>query len=191
MINKLRIESLSAELESINGLLDEANINKDPVGKLQLTYRKKEIENELIKIGEQESKAGIALFFGGKPVLGSRGINADFTGNIIKEFQDIVSKVNANLTIGQIGSRGKIPLASTSNLMITNISKGSFGFILEELTDQYEAIDTTLKMVLNDVVNYIINIGAEEEDRFESILAKLDARTLISIKEFFVNLAGC
>lgn len=188
MINKLRYESLSAELSSLESLVSDADKYSDPVGRLQLSYKIEKIKEEMALYKDESHKAGVALFFSGNPVLGSRGINTDFTGAILKEFQDIVSKVNANLTIGEIGSRGRVPNSSSSNLMITNISKGSFGFILEELNEQEEAVDTTLKMVMDQVINYITGIGSINEDEFDTILEKLDGRTLLSIKDFFVTL---
>lgn len=188
MINKLRFEGLSAELASLESLLDEARKYSDIVSTMQLEYKIDQIKKEVELYKNENTKAAVALFFSGKPVLGSRGINTDFTGTILKDFQDIVAKVNAKLTIGDIGSRGRVPNSSTSNLMITNISKGSFGFILEELTEQEEAVDTVLKFALDNVINYLTGIGSLNDEEYETILEKLDGRTLISIKDFFITL---
>lgn len=188
MINKLRLDSLTAELASLELLYSDAEKYSDPIGKIQLNHKIESIKKEISLYETESTKAGVALFFSGSPVLGSRGINTDFTGTILKDFQDIVAKINAKLTIGDIGSRGRVPNSNASNLMITNIAKGSFGFILEEISDQEEAVDTTLKNVMDLVINYITGIGSINEEEYELILEKLDGRTLLSIKDFFITL---
>ena len=188
MVNRLQFESLSAELSKLESLLSDAEKFDDIVGKLQLKYRIDEIQKEIASYKEGGPKASVALFFSGRPVLGSRAINADFSSAILKSFQDIVSKVNATFTIGDMGTRGRVPNANSSNLMITDVAKGSFGFVLEEVSDQEEAIDTTLKLVIDKVTRYLTGIGSLSDEEYEAILEKLDGRTLISIKDFFVTL---
>lgn len=188
MINKLKYESLSAEIINMNMLLEEARKYKDYVSIMQFEDRIKEVAEELLKVEVGNTKAGVALFFSGKSVFGSRGIKVEFSGKILKEFQDIVSKVNARYVVGDLGSRGIIANTNASNLMLTSIAKGSFGFILEEISNQEEAIDTTLKIILDHVIEYIIYIGSEDEGLYNSILEKLDGRVLLSMKEFFTTL---
>ncbi len=190
MLNKLRVESIQAELASIERLLKESDEAGDPVSRIQFQYKKDKLQEELSTLEIGGPKASVALFFSGRPVIGSRAIRADFTAEILKEFQDIVSKVHANLAFGKMGTRGKVPLSASSGLVISSVVKGSFGFVLEEMTDQGQAIDTTLKFVVGEAIELIVNIGTQDEERYLEIFRKIDGRTLISIKDFFTNLDG-
>jgi len=189
MPRKLKLDSLRAELSSIISLLDEARGIDDPIGVIQYEYRMSIIEAEISELErDQETKASVALFFGGRPVFGSRGVSADFAGRALDGFQEIISKVYANLELGRMGSRGRVPLAGKTNLMITEVAKGSFGFVLDELNDQMEMADTALKKVVDDVAIILEKTGAIEDSSFEEVLEEIDDRTLISLKDFFKNL---
>ncbi len=189
MPRKLKLDSIRSELSSVEALIHELEMIDDPVGKIQYEYKKSLLTLQLNElINQEETKASVALFFGGKPVFGSRGINADFAGKVLNDFQEIISKVFANLESGSLGTRGPIAFSEGSQLMITEIAKGSFGFVLDELSDQMDLVETGLKTVVDEVALMIDKTGANEQSKFEEVLSEIDNRTLISLRDFFVNL---
>lgn len=189
MPRKLKLDSLKAELNAVETLLQEAIENGDPVGELQFGQRREMLAQKINELEKNvQTTANVALYFGGKPVLGSRGITADFAGNVLEEFQDLISKLFASNEYGDLGKRGKIPMKDNTQLMITEIAKGSFGFILEELSDQYELAETSLKQIVNEVSKIIYKSSQEDESEFEQLLEKLDGRTFLSLRDFFINL---
>lgn len=186
MPRKLKLDGLQADLSTIKTLLAEAISVHDPIGSLQFKYKKESIEKEIEEIiNAVQTNASVAIYFGGKPVYGSRGIVADFAGHVLEEFQDLISKVFAKYEYGDLGKRGKIPLKNNNQLMITEITKGSFGFILEEFSDQYEITETSLKKIVNEVSQIIAKTSNDSETIFEELLAEIDGRTLGSLKTFF------
>jgi hypothetical protein len=72
--------------------------------------------------------------------------------------------------------------------MVTEIAKGSFGFVLDELSDQMDLVETGLRTVVDEVALMIDKTGANEQSKFEEVLSEIDNRTLISLRDFFVNL---
>ncbi len=130
----------------------------------------------------------LRCFFGGEPVLGSRGISADFAGHTLELFQELVSRTFAKTEIGVLGTRGPIPMKQRTTLMVTEIAKGSFGFILDELSDQTEIVDTELKLIVEKVTRMIERTASPNEIEFEEIAETLDARTLTTLRDFFVSL---
>jgi hypothetical protein len=187
MLKKLEIDSLRADLASVNALLAKRSEESDPIGWLQFSHRKKELEEEIAKLQEAEATTGIGLFFGGQPVLGSRGIQAEFAGKALKSFQDIISKRFACLESGPLGSRGPIPMRGNAQLLITDVVRGSFGFILEEASEEAKRGDATLKEVMKEVSQLVFQISTEEEsdDHFVPILETIDNRILVTLREFF------
>ena len=189
MPRKLHIEGLQADLASLEALLRGARDMDDPVGEYQIGKRKSAIEAELMTLAARpERKASVALFFGGKPVLGSRGVSADFAGHMLESFQDLVSRVFASTEFGSLGERGPIPKRQAADLMVTQLTKGSFGFVLEELSDQGELEETALKTMVEEVVTVLERVASSNEIDFEEVIEQLDSRMLIALKDFFVTL---
>jgi hypothetical protein len=189
MPRRLDIEALEAELSALNLLLDETRQSNDPIGIIQYEQRKGIIEKEILALrGTEMHHASLALYFGGKPVFGSRGIAADFAGKALEEFQEIVSRQFAKNEIGPLGERGKIPMKDVTTLMVTGVAQGSFGFLLDELNDQTQFIDTTLKEMVSQVLRIIESAGALNEAEFEEAADTLDPRTLSALKDFFTDL---
>lgn len=186
---KTAIDSLRAEAKDIRELLSEAKDIGDPVGELQLTQRLEEIESKLDELGiKKDEYANVALYFGGKPVFGSQGIKADFAGKSLNSFQEIVSRIFANSELKGLGQRGRIPLKNRSELLVTGVTHGSFGFVLNEVSDQKEIYESSLKEVVNKTAEFISEITSESYSDFEEVVGNIDNRTLQSLRAFFKGL---
>lgn len=189
MTHRLKLEALQAEIAEVDALLKEAIDVGDPVGKYQLSKRKESLEAEISNLLKEPIRtASVALFFGGKPVFGSRGVSVEFVGNALGQFQELVSKVYAIFELGRIGERGPVPLKQATNLMVTEIAKGSFGFVLDELQEQLEMFDTGLKRTVQEVATLLERTASPNEIEFEEALETLDSRTLIALRDFFMTL---
>ncbi|EMK6559419.1 hypothetical protein V9J42_003464 [Vibrio cholerae] len=189
MPRKLKLNSLTSDKHAVQQLISEAIEYGDIVGELQYREKLEKLDKEISLIkNANETNASVALFFGGEPVLGSQGILASFAGNVLENFQELVNKSFASKENGSLGERGKIPLKANSNLMITQVAKGSFGFILDEVSDQIEITETSLKHTV-DYVLELINASAQPDDEtFEKLIESLDKRVLQSLKDFFITL---
>lgn len=189
MPRKLCLQGLQAELASLSDLLQGAKELDDPVGEFQLEKRKGKLEAEIRSLANaREDKASVALFFGGKPVLGSRGISATFAGQMLESFQGLIARKFASTELGALGERGPVPMKQATDLMVTNLARGSFGFVLDELSDQEEIDVTALKLVVEDVVTTLERVSSSNEADFEEVVDELDPRMLISLKDFFIAL---
>ncbi|EKG2506332.1 hypothetical protein M2F95_20360 [Vibrio vulnificus] len=186
MPRKLRLNSLTADKFAVENLLNESIEYGDFVGEIQYRERLSLLNQQIEKLkADVSTNASVALFFGGAPVLGSQGIDASFAGNALNKFQELINKSFANKESGALGERGKVPLKRNSNLMVTQVVKGSFGFVLDEVTDQVEITETALKNTVEDVLT-MINISAQnDQEEFEHLIDSLDKRVLHSLKDFF------
>jgi len=83
MAHFLKSASLSSEIAQIEGLLRRIP-REDSLGRMGLTSRRDELSAQLASLKEGvDTLASTALYFGGKPVIGSSAIRADFTAEII------------------------------------------------------------------------------------------------------------
>jgi hypothetical protein len=65
--------------------------------------------------------------------------------------------------------------------------RGSFGFVLEE-HDADHLIETSLKHVVDDVLDLIYRTSAPDEEAFETFTETVDPRVLASLRTFFSHL---
>ncbi|MBD3653266.1 hypothetical protein [Kangiella sp.] len=191
MPKKLNIDSLSSEITTVNELLQSAHQAGDIVGEMQLEHRLNELTKKLEALREKniiDNSASIALFFGGQPVLGSKGIAAEFAGLALEQFQNLIAKVFATSEVGELGERGKVPLKGNSELMVTGLARGSFGFVLDEMSEQSELEASQMSHVIDKAAFILRDTAAQDDAIFESLLDDLDSRTLIALKDLFANL---
>lgn len=191
MPKKLNIDSLSSEIATVKELLVSANRSNDIVGEMQLEHRLKKLTKRVDELKENslnDNSASVALFFGGHPVIGSKGIAAEFAGIALEQFQNLVGKVFATNELGELGQRGKVPFKSHSELMVTGLTRGSFGFVLDEMSGQVQLEASQLTHIVDKVAHLLRDTAAQDEAVFEALLEDLDPRSLIALKEFFSNL---
>lgn len=184
MIKQLEVEALRADLASVTSLLVAIPQHDDPIGHLQFTERKKEIERRLAAVESRiEAHGTVGLFFGGRPVVGSRGIVASFGTRAVEEFQKVIATRLASRN-RRLGQKGPIPQVKRAQMLITDAVRGSFGFVLEELSPAVGVEDTELKTVMTEVVDLLNNTTTEDESAFVEAREEMDERVLTSVKGF-------
>ncbi|MBV7583119.1 hypothetical protein KW851_09860 [Pseudomonas sp. PDM33] len=189
MPRKLTTDSLKAEESGLKALLADAEKYGDIVGQIQYKQRLEEISKDIESLESNPNPfASVALYFSGRPVIGSRGIAAEFASKALGNYQDLISKTFAKSELGAIGERGKVPLKQSTELMVTGLTHGSFGFVLDELSNQDELHDTALKEVVSTVTELLYRVSSSNEEDFERAAEELDSRTLITLREFFKDL---
>ena len=184
-LRKIERDYLAADLATVSGLLDNLT-DEDVMMRFNLRARKEELQSKLETFGDLHvATASAALFFGGRPVAGSIGIESEFGGNVVAKFQDLVAKIVAEREPRGLGQRGVIANKAATRLHITNVVRGSFGFLLEEVNSQGELVDTTLKEAVEDASKLLGAFGEEDEERFEMAVETADHRVLKTAHEFF------
>ncbi len=184
-MRKLELDSLQAELSTLDALLARRTEKEDPLGWLQLTHRRADVAERLARMeSDLPSNAEVAVFFGGTPVVGSRGIRADFAADAISHYQELVTKRMASQALGPLATRGPVPRRDISTMLVTDVVRGSFGFVLQENGEASEPIVASLQQTLEDVSNLLANIAAENPTAFEEAAETLDDRTLFAIRDF-------
>lgn len=189
MLKKLEHDALAADLVAVEALLASRSEDDDPTGYIQYSFRKAELEEELRRLDQRVDRhAELGIFFGGGPVQGSRGINADFAGKALDEVQALITKRYSEVQAGGLRQRGRLPLMDRSKMLLTSVVRGSIGFVLEEASDTAEIVDTPLRTIVDEVSDILVRVGADDEAVFDEAAAALDQRLLATLKKFFVML---
>lgn len=185
MANFLRRLELAAEAATSRELL--TNLSPDDVfGQLSLGTRHDEATQELKTIeGAADTLASTALYFSGRPVIGSIGIEADFASEILTDYKDLIVKLWA--TKGSpVASRGPVPDQDSARLHVTSLLHGSIGFLLEEIDlKAIPMFPTPLKIAADAAADLVVKVASESEDQFSEHLETLHARTFNSLQHLF------
>lgn len=184
---KLERDRITSELQSVRRLLTELD-DEDVMSRFGLEDRESDLIEELTALDLQvDRNAALGLFFGGKPVLGQRGIEAGFAATAVASFQDLVSKIMAKELIG-LGERGPIPQRQSSTMHITNVVRGSFGFQLEEMNDQGAIVETALEQAVERAGKLLVAFTTEDESEFEEAVGETDERIVHVVRDIFRHL---
>jgi len=187
-MKELEREALLADREAVRTILAEIP-ESDPLGRLSFQSRLSAIESRLDELSRTlVTRGSVALMFGGLPVLGSRSVDAAFASAAVEHFQELVQKRVAAEELGPLGSRGPVPLRTQANLAITDMVRGSVGFVLEESTPNEDIADTVVKNAIDDIARVVVSTGAESEEEFERAVESLDQRLLVALRKFFKTL---
>jgi hypothetical protein len=181
----LATQQLTAELATLHDLIERLP-SDDVLTRIGLESREKEVSAELDTLGaEAENNASIALMFGGRPVIGTHGIEAAFATEAVSEFQELITNIWGAAEQGDVGSRGPVSDRDHSRLHITSLLHGSVGFLLEEVDDQPPMFTTPLKRATEEAAAVIAAFASENEEVFSEVLEAVDQRVLSSTREFF------
>lgn len=189
MANKLTRDTLVGDLGAITALIASVE-GRDPIGERSLKRRRDEIVRQLASLdAESRTLASVALVFDGGPVRGSYGIDADFAGKALQDYQELVAKDLAASETGGLARRGPVPDKQRSRMNVTSVVHGSFGFVLEEdHSDEPQLIDSALRESVERVTGLLMDVAAPEAQRFNEVLERVDTRLFQTLKRFFNTL---
>jgi len=189
MVKQLEFEALSAELAEVDELLSSLPAD-DYAGRASLGSRRNHLADELATLVEAgDNLASTALMFGGRPVIGSRGIDSEFAARTLTDFKEMVNVLRATTENQNIGARGPIPGHSSAALYVTEIVRGSVGFLIEEIEPQGSVLfPSSLKLASDRAAEIIQACASDDQGAFDEELPKLSPRVFSSLRSFFTGL---
>ncbi|SCB89433.1 hypothetical protein GA0061081_102232 [Gilliamella bombicola] len=149
--------------------------------KMSLNSRLEEVENKLKRVDKDflHFPSKLKITFRGAPVLGTTGISSNFGTIAIKALTDAINCILKSLNVGK---------SENANLMITDIAKGSFGFVLEDIGNQSFSLlpedDKSSNIAINklqEILGFASN--SDSNELIENII-ELDLNSINKIKDF-------
>ena len=163
---------------------------EDMIGRVSLQYRLRQVEEELAAYeGYSPRLVNARLTFRGKPVVGSRGVNANFAADTVNAFAQSVARIGAGWR-APLPATGPIPDSAEFQLLITGTATGSFGFQLEDAAQQPTLIgqDAPVELAIRKVKE-ILEASIRTDDELSETIADTDRRALQSIRTFLKRMA--
>lgn len=186
MSRKLERDALKSELVVLEGLL--ARIPSSSAA-MRRAYevRRDELARLLAGLDVQiDTTAHATIFFGGRRVMGSEAIDAEFATESLSAFQSLVMARALQGDGIHLGERGPLPARDDLRLNITGTVRGSFGFTLEENSGLGRPLfASALRQALDQATSIIADFAAADESRYASALEGINRRVLVSARTFF------
>lgn len=160
-----------------------------PLNGPQLLSRRAEIEAELSRGFENLSATpSVRIYFTGKPVIGSEGIDAKFAAESIRIAQEMVSSQYAVNKHGQVGQRGVARDESEAKLLLTGLPRGSFGLELSKPHMNDFVAANQLQSAL-DQITHLIDASGESDAAFDNAIEGVPWRVIDRLKDFLTTAA--
>ncbi len=178
-----------AERAALQNLLDQLP-SSSVIERQGLEFRKRKVEETLASrppvLGDP---ARVRLTFRGKPVIGARGLLANFGATAVKAFADAVAAVGASRN-SSLKLRGAIPRREKYGLLITGTASGSFGFELEEIPgdDRFLALSPVGPAVKRTVSILEAAVGTDDEVLLDTV-SDAHPRALGALRTFLKKMA--
>lgn len=182
-----------AQLLAEKGTLQRMLLNtpeSHAIDRASLKARLATVERRLASIVEDDRlPARARLTFRGKPVVGSRGVFAEFGMDVTRRFSEAVAMVAA-ANARPLAAAGPIPRES-GRLLITGTAVGSFGFELEEHRDDALLLDEESSIALAlEMTQDLLRATTEGDDELTEAAAKIDPRAINTLRGFLETLAN-
>lgn len=153
--------------------------------RLSLEGRLEAIDEELDAL---EARAGLlaeaTLTFGGRPVSGARAIEASFGGEALLAYQRLIATAAATRGGRRLSASGPIPDERSARLFVTGTVPGSFGFQLEELTDEPPSGPTPLRGTVEETCR-LLQAAQQDDEAFADAVSQSDPRVTKALADFF------
>ena len=185
MNSKAQQTRTSAQLAALEELLQTISPS-NLASRLGLEEQRDELQKELVEIAASTEKlASVALYFGGKPVEGSRAIEAHFAANALSAYQEILSRVwYEGVQALNVDLKG-VP-KEASRLHITDVVHGSFGFVLEEIDENgIPLFKSALKEAMDKAVELISGIADMDDDVSSDVMAVMNSQVFSAVRKFY------
>jgi len=177
--NFSNIEWLRADLGAARDMLRSARAYRDPLAILQYKCRIEAIEADLeAALNEKSETATATIFFGGRPLVGSRGVDILFASKALELFQQVLLAQCA-------GDRSA--MRDSALLMVTGFDRSSMSFQLEEEEAAPGMMATGLADSL-DQLSQTLALCAGPGDEWRAMLARVDEGLYSMLQEWFVFL---
>jgi hypothetical protein len=181
-------EMIQADIVGLEASL--ASAPDDPLAKPLAESRVAELREELSKAEKSPSIIPeTELFFGQGPVVGAKGIEAKFAGQVLDRFQDMVTNHFAAKFHGVLRRAGRRRGEADSKLFLTALPRGSFGLQLSQPHVQDFVTANQLATVMEDVTT-LIGAAGKDDQSFDDTLSSVHGRVLIPLKGFLETLTN-
>ena len=182
--------NLEAQLRSLEIALSEVpssdRINRMSIEQdlMLLQRRLAELDSQGFASSDSSEASFFALYFSGDPVIAERGIDLDFAGRALANFQSLVSSVVSSRQ-GASGKRGPIRDRDKSALHVTGVVRGSFGFKIEPIARQLALFEEETVVALDHVAKMLVTVSDPFSDLdAEKVFDDANGRVLDNVSTF-------
>ena len=180
---------LLSEQFALNRMI-EGTPETDVIDRMSLEARLEEVEIQLKDYeGYSSHLVDGSLTFEGNPVVGSRGIDAEFGSKAVSAFSKAVNLVGAS-SHGPLKSKGRVPQKENYRLLITGTALGSYGFKVEAASQKPVPVGEvpSVESAVTQVKK-ILEASVKTDEELADTIGEIDNRALNGVHDFLKTVA--
>lgn len=184
------IQHLQAERQTIKSFLQKVP-EEDIIDRNSLISRIQLIEQRIEAARLRIEPTRTLITYRGRPVVGSHGIKSSFGLLATRAYTSTVQQVAAAWNrIEPLRDTGSVPGSKNFDLLITGTALGSFGFELEETTDEQLALGER-SVVANALLKTqeLLKSSTGSDDELTEAINGVDPRAINALRAFLKILA--
>ena len=159
------------------------------IDRFSLLGRIESLREELSQVQPSIEPKVVKLTFRGRPVVGSRGVFADFAAKTTSLFSELVTLLAAAQS-KPVSWTGPIPNRADSQVLVTGTATGSFGFEFQDHTVQQPLFDDSPVVQAFGQVQQVLSSIVADDDQLTEAIAGLDERAVTTLKKFLEALVS-
>lgn len=181
---------LLAELATLRRLISQTGVD-EPIVRASFEHRLQDVEAELaFHEGEPSHLADARLNFRGPSVVGNRGMSADFFSEGVGEFAKTVHYIGAGQRQTPLPPAGSVPYSEDYRLLVTGVSRGSFGIRVEEPSRQIPLPGESSHVELAiEEFKSILEASVGDDEQLADAIGEIDPRVLGQVRVFLKTVA--
>ena len=148
-----------------------------------LEYRLEKVKAKIEGLPVPPKPKKLSIAFNGNPVIQNYGIDANFGTEATTLLSDSVRLTTAGRT-GDLSATGQIPRSDISQPIITNVTSGSFGFVLQlpPYDDRFGISEA--EHAVNQIQNLLRAANSGDDDELASIASSMHQRAVNKVAQF-------
>lgn len=176
-------EFLASEVKTLLRFLEEIP-EENILERMSLESRLENVRTELEGLPERRAVEKAQLTFSGSPVMGSRGISAEFGAKATGAFSALYSTVSAAL-FRDLSRVGPLPATGRPPLMITGVALGSFGFEFEVPESETPLLSKGSSDATMDLIESLLQLAVNgDDDEVADVVDLVHPRAVHKMNEF-------
>jgi hypothetical protein len=177
-----KIQNLRAQIIETEKML--SLVENHPIMSFSLQEKINYLKKQLSELPIDILESKIRLLFSGNAVKGSLGIKSSFVGKTIAPIQELIKTQAAIVRFGNVSKRGQVKRSISTDLYLTSLPIGSFGFELSQLEIKDLFDESEIAKSIKQVIS-LIESTAKSDEAFEKIIEDTPKRSLNNLHKFF------
>ena len=163
-------------------------VGNHPIMSKNLNEKLEDLKIQINSIPAEYIEPKLEMLFSGNAVKGSLGIKSKFVSETIKSLQELIKTQTELVRFGIERKNGSVKSKGNSELYLTALPTGSFGFELKQI-DNNDLFDGNDVAQAIQQIMHLIEATSKSDEMFEDAIENAPKKNLSNLKKFLKTIS--